>query len=111
MNVLISGAGVAGPALAYWLRHYGFTPTVVERAPALRTGGHAVDFRGRAHLSVLDKMGVPNEVMRQQTGMGAMSYEQAMRLMPYLPGKQMAANSSRRTAEAITLKPYGLSLR
>ncbi|WP_433249868.1 FAD-dependent monooxygenase [Streptosporangium sp. CA-135522] len=77
MNILISGASVAGPALAYWLRRYGFTPTVVERAPALRTGGHAVDFRGRAHLSVLDEMGVLGEVMRQQTGMGAMSYVNA----------------------------------
>src|SRR5215216_3839905 len=47
-NVLISGASVAGPALAYWLGRYGFQPTVVEEAPALRGGGYAVDFRGPA---------------------------------------------------------------
>jgi hypothetical protein len=35
-NVFISGASVAGPALAYWLGRYGFNPTVVEVAPALR---------------------------------------------------------------------------
>jgi 2-polyprenyl-6-methoxyphenol hydroxylase-like FAD-dependent oxidoreductase len=44
-TVLISGAGVAGPALAFWLRRRGFIPTVVERTPALRTGGQATDIR------------------------------------------------------------------
>ncbi|MGV9776822.1 FAD-dependent monooxygenase [Streptosporangium sp. NPDC003464] len=73
-NILISGAGVAGPALAYWLSHHGFTPTVVERAPALRDGGYAVDFRGQAHLTVLRRMGILDDVQRAQTGMGAMSY-------------------------------------
>ena len=46
MNVLISGAGIAGPTLAFWLSMYGITPTLVERAPALRTSGYVVDFRG-----------------------------------------------------------------
>jgi 2-polyprenyl-6-methoxyphenol hydroxylase-like FAD-dependent oxidoreductase len=45
-RILISGASVAGPALAFWLRRYGFDTTVVERAPAVRPGGYAVDFRG-----------------------------------------------------------------
>ncbi|HEY4420896.1 MAG TPA: NAD(P)-binding protein, partial [Pseudonocardia sp.] len=45
-NILISGAGIAGPALAYWLRENGFTPTIVEQAPAPRPGGQAVDLRG-----------------------------------------------------------------
>jgi len=45
-KVLISGAGIAGPTLAYWLQHYGFEPVLVERAPALRTGGYIVDFWG-----------------------------------------------------------------
>ncbi|WP_412537893.1 FAD-dependent monooxygenase [Longispora sp. K20-0274] len=77
MDILISGASVAGPALAYWLRRHGFSATVVERAPRLRDGGHAVDFRGRAHLSVLDRMGILDEVERRRTGMGAMSYVNA----------------------------------
>jgi 2-polyprenyl-6-methoxyphenol hydroxylase-like FAD-dependent oxidoreductase len=67
-NVLISGASVAGPALAYWLGRYGFDPTVVEVAPALRGGGYAVDFRGPAHLTVLERMGVLEELRRLQTG-------------------------------------------
>jgi 2-polyprenyl-6-methoxyphenol hydroxylase-like FAD-dependent oxidoreductase len=73
-DVLISGASVAGPALAYWLHRYGFRPTVVERAPALRDGGYAVDFRGEAHLTVLRRMGVLPAVERARTGMGATWY-------------------------------------
>jgi 2-polyprenyl-6-methoxyphenol hydroxylase-like FAD-dependent oxidoreductase len=69
-NILISGAGIAGPALAYWLGRYGFQCTVVERAPALREGGYAVDFRGPAHLGVLQRMGILEEVRRRQTNMG-----------------------------------------
>ncbi|ANZ38036.1 hypothetical protein BBK82_20210 [Lentzea guizhouensis] len=67
MDVLISGAGVAGPALALWLSRHGISATVVERAPALRTGGQAVDFRGEAHLSVLRRMGVLDAVRAART--------------------------------------------
>lgn len=45
-SVLISGAGIAGPTLAYWLRRAGFRPTLVERAPRLRDGGYVIDFWG-----------------------------------------------------------------
>ncbi|MFC4062486.1 FAD-dependent monooxygenase [Planomonospora corallina] len=55
MDVLVCGAGIAGAALAYWLRHHGFTPTVVERAPRVRAGGYAAGLRGEA-LDVLDRM-------------------------------------------------------
>ena len=47
-NVLISGGLPAGTTLAYWLCRHGFRPTVVERAPAPRDGGQAVDVRGSA---------------------------------------------------------------
>lgn len=56
-NVLISGASIAGPALAYWLRSYGFDTTIVERAPAPRPGGQAVDLRG-AGRTVVERMGL-----------------------------------------------------
>ncbi|MFJ5549976.1 FAD-dependent monooxygenase [Streptomyces sp. NPDC093225] len=68
-TVLVSGASVAGPALAYWLRRYGFAPTVVERADRLREGGYAVDFRGEA-LDVLDRMGLLEQVRALDTEMG-----------------------------------------
>jgi 2-polyprenyl-6-methoxyphenol hydroxylase-like FAD-dependent oxidoreductase len=60
-NVLISGASIAGPTMAYWLREHGFTPTVVERAPALRPGGQAVDLRG-AGRSVVERMNLMDDV-------------------------------------------------
>jgi 2-polyprenyl-6-methoxyphenol hydroxylase-like FAD-dependent oxidoreductase len=72
-NVLISGASIAGPALAYWLRRHGFSPTVVERAPAPRAGGQAIDVRGAA-LEVLDRMGLLAEVRAAGTAMRGMSY-------------------------------------
>jgi 2-polyprenyl-6-methoxyphenol hydroxylase-like FAD-dependent oxidoreductase len=70
-DILISGASVAGPALAYWLSRYGFHPTVVERAPQLRGGGYAVDFRGAAHLTVLAKMGILDAIKTRQTHLSA----------------------------------------
>src|SRR5690242_18494412 len=73
-NILISGASVAGPALAWWLARHGFRPTVVERAPQLRGGGYAVDFRGAAHLSVLAKMGILDRIKQQQTHLRATTY-------------------------------------
>jgi 2-polyprenyl-6-methoxyphenol hydroxylase-like FAD-dependent oxidoreductase len=76
-NILISGASVAGPALAYWLRRRGFNPTVVERAPQLRGGGYAVDFRGAAHLSVLAQMGILDQVKDQQTYLDTTTYVDA----------------------------------
>ncbi|MFC5825164.1 FAD-dependent monooxygenase [Nonomuraea insulae] len=67
-HVLISGASVAGPILAHWLIRYGFTVTVVEKAPALRPGGQAVDFKGETHKTVLTRMGILDDVRRLQTG-------------------------------------------
>jgi 2-polyprenyl-6-methoxyphenol hydroxylase-like FAD-dependent oxidoreductase len=76
-NILISGASVAGPALAFWLRRHGFNPTVVERAPQLRGGGYAVDFRGSAHLAVLAKMGILDQIRAQQTHLDSTTYVRA----------------------------------
>ncbi|WP_133850965.1 FAD-dependent monooxygenase [Labedaea rhizosphaerae] len=56
-TVLISGAGVAGSTLAYFLARNGFAPTVVERSRGLRSSGNPVDVRGPA-VPVVEKMGV-----------------------------------------------------
>lgn len=61
MKVLISGAGIAGPTLAYWLAEYGFQPTIVEVAPGLRTGGYVIDFWG-AGFEIADRMGLLREI-------------------------------------------------
>jgi 2-polyprenyl-6-methoxyphenol hydroxylase-like FAD-dependent oxidoreductase len=57
MRVLVSGGGIAGPALAHWLHRHGIATTVVERARAPRPGGHAVDVRGAAK-DVVEWMGL-----------------------------------------------------
>ncbi|MFC9653025.1 FAD-dependent monooxygenase [Streptomyces sp. NPDC056937] len=56
-TVLISGAGIAGPALAYWLNRYGYEVTVVEKADTPRSGGYPIDVRGTA-LEVVRRMGI-----------------------------------------------------
>ncbi|HSX02496.1 MAG TPA: FAD-dependent monooxygenase [Candidatus Saccharimonadia bacterium] len=66
LNILISGASVAGPALAYWLAKDGHRVTMVERAPQLRPGGYAVDIRGAA-VSVIERMGLLDEVRAADT--------------------------------------------
>ncbi|NIH84811.1 FAD-dependent monooxygenase [Amycolatopsis granulosa] len=68
-TVLISGAGIAGPSVAFWLNRLGYSTTVVERAPALREGGQAVDFRGE-QMEVLRRMGLLEEVRARRTSMG-----------------------------------------
>jgi len=68
MDVLISGASIAGPVTAYWLRRSGFRVTVVERAPALRkTGGHAVDLFAPA-MDIVERMGLADQVEARSTG-------------------------------------------
>ena len=76
MNILISGASVAGPTLAYWLHRHGCTSTIVERAPALRPGGHAIDLRGPAS-DVAEAMGIMDAVREAGIGTLGMNYVDA----------------------------------
>lgn len=62
MKILISGAGIAGPTLAYWLAHFGFEPTIVEVSPKLRTGGYIIDFWGEGY-NIADSMGLLPEII------------------------------------------------
>ncbi|GAA0422282.1 monooxygenase [Actinoplanes capillaceus] len=65
MRVLISGAGIAGPACAFWLHRAGAEVTVVERTAEPRPGGHAVDVRGVAR-TVVERMGLRETIRRRQ---------------------------------------------
>jgi 2-polyprenyl-6-methoxyphenol hydroxylase-like FAD-dependent oxidoreductase len=56
-TVLISGASIAGPALAFWLHRHGYQPVVVERATAIRGGGYPIDVRATA-VEVVERMGL-----------------------------------------------------
>src|SRR6516165_6602171 len=60
-TVLISGLGIAGPTLAFWLKAAGFEPTLIERAPVLRANGYVIDFWGLGY-DVAERMGLTTEV-------------------------------------------------
>ena len=62
-SVLISGAGIAGPTRAFWLKKAGFEPTVVEHAPVLRKGGYVIDFWGVGY-DIAERMGLSGEINR-----------------------------------------------
>jgi 2-polyprenyl-6-methoxyphenol hydroxylase-like FAD-dependent oxidoreductase len=72
-NVLISGASIAGPALAFWLNRYGFRTTIVEQSSAPRGGGQAIDLRGAAR-DVAERMGFMPQIRRRHTGAKGMSF-------------------------------------
>ena len=68
MDVLVSGASVAGPTVAYWLNRHGFRVTVVEKAPTLRkAGGHAVDLFASA-LDIVERMRLHEAAWGRRTG-------------------------------------------
>lgn len=66
IRVLVTGASIAGPALAHWLHRRGAEVTVVERAPELRPGGQAVDARG-VTKDVIGRMGLDAAVRAART--------------------------------------------
>lgn len=63
-KILISGAGVAGLTLAYFLKEHGFEPTVIERAATLRDGGYMIDFFASG-IFVAEQMGINNELAKR----------------------------------------------
>lgn len=72
-TVLISGGGIAGSTLAYWLARYGFEPTVIERACDLRSSGSPVDVRGPA-VDVAERMGVMARLREAATDATSVSF-------------------------------------
>ena len=75
-RVLISGGGIAGPAVAFWLRRFGFVPTVVEVAPGPRPGGQTVDLRGMSRV-VVERMGLMAAVGERQMHERGLEYVRA----------------------------------
>lgn len=73
MKILVSGASIAGPAVAYWLQRYGFDVTVVERAGQLRGGGYPIDIRATA-LEVVKRMGVHRQLRDAHIDTQALSF-------------------------------------
>jgi len=88
VNVLVSGASIAGLSTAYWLAGYGFRVTVVERAPHIRAGGQALDVRGPA-LEVASRMEIIEAIRSNSTKLNGMSVVDA------LSGKEIFRNTER----------------
>src|ERR1700759_2092661 len=72
-SVLISGASIAGPALAFWLRRAGGEVTVVGKADPVRGGGYPIDLRGVA-VDVVERMGLLEQVEAARTGTRALTF-------------------------------------
>lgn len=66
MNILVSGAGIAGPSVCFWLKRYGFKPILIENAPTLREGGQALDIRGIA-TGLARNMGIYDKICEKRT--------------------------------------------
>jgi len=88
VRIAINGAGVAGPTLAWWLRHHGHDPVLFEVAPKLRTGGYVIDFWG-VGFQVAERMGlIPT--LREQG---------------YMVNELRLVNTKRRTVASMDTKP------
>jgi 2-polyprenyl-6-methoxyphenol hydroxylase-like FAD-dependent oxidoreductase len=98
-RILIVGAGIAGPTLAYWLLRYGFEPTLVERAPHLRSGGYVIDFAGIGYdvaekmnlLPALRQHGLPMERLTFVDGNGKARGGIGARAISSLTGKRFVS--------------------
>ena len=73
MRVLISGGGIAGLTLAYWLHHYDIPAVVIERATEMRREGYAIDFLGTGY-AVAERMGLIDRLTAQQIPFEALLY-------------------------------------
>jgi 2-polyprenyl-6-methoxyphenol hydroxylase-like FAD-dependent oxidoreductase len=72
-NILISGAGIAGLTLAFWLKKSGFIPTIVEASPKLREGGYAIDFWG-AGFDVAERMNIVPDLRKTDLGISELVF-------------------------------------
>jgi 2-polyprenyl-6-methoxyphenol hydroxylase-like FAD-dependent oxidoreductase len=72
-NILISGAGIAGTTLAFWLKKFGFNPTIVESAPKLREGGYAIDFWGIG-FDIAERMEIVPDLNKADLGISEISF-------------------------------------
>lgn len=67
-KILVTGAGIAGPTLCYWLQKYGFNPILIEKSSILRKGGQGIDIRGIA-VDIVKKMGIYEQIREMRTQM------------------------------------------
>ncbi|MGI5130331.1 FAD-dependent monooxygenase [Pseudonocardia sp. CA-107938] len=91
-SALISGAGIAGSAAAYWLHRSGYEVTVLERAAAPRQGGQTVDLRG-AGRTVARRMDVFDEILDRTVEQRGIAYvDDRGRIRASLPADAFGGN-------------------
>ncbi|GHO90253.1 oxidoreductase [Reticulibacter mediterranei] len=73
MRVLISGGGIAGLTLAYWLQQYHIPAVVIEQANTIRRDGYAIDFFGTGY-DVASRMGLLDQLRSRQIPFEALVY-------------------------------------
>ncbi|HRD68986.1 MAG TPA: tetracycline destructase [Legionella sp.] len=66
IKILVIGVGIAGPAICYWLRRFGFSPILIEKSAAIRKGGQALDIRGIA-THIAREMGIYDQICDMRT--------------------------------------------
>lgn len=66
IKILVIGVGIAGPAVSYWLRRFGFSPILIEKSAAIRKGGQALDVRGIA-THIAREMGIYDQICDMRT--------------------------------------------
>ncbi|KUH87554.1 MULTISPECIES: FAD-dependent monooxygenase [unclassified Mycobacterium] len=76
MRILISGGGIAGMTLAYWLHQNGHCPIVVERGSSARSGGYGIDFGGTGY-DVAARMGIAASLASRQLPVSAAEFTDA----------------------------------
>src|ERR1700752_3109270 len=106
-TVLISGAGIAGPALAFWLNRSGYRVTVVELADGIRPGGQTVDLRG-AGGDVVEHMGLMDQMRHRSLDQRGVAWIKAevMTWMQRWPFRSFAETKWFTTADSIDLPEY-----
>ncbi|CAJ2504075.1 Uu.00g114690.m01.CDS01 [Anthostomella pinea] len=88
LKVLISGGGITGNTLAFWLAELGHDVTVVEWFPSLRASGLQVDLRGHG-IEVMRRMGLEAAVRSKsapETGLQVV--DKSGRRWAYFPATQ-----------------------
>ncbi|WP_111718875.1 FAD-dependent oxidoreductase [Homoserinimonas sp. OAct 916] len=75
-SVLVSGGGVAGATVAYWLARAGWSVTIVERADGTRSSGNPVDVRGEA-VAIARQMGIWPRLEEAATGVNRLTFVDA----------------------------------
>lgn len=99
LRILISGAGIAGPAFAFWATRLGHACTIVERSSELRDSGQQIDIRSHG-IEVARHMGILDEIRSlavQESGVRFVDSQGAEQA--FFPGTESSAQAQGLSSE------------